>query len=146
MNNRNKKMELSYYGLYLLAYLKENHPDKTEDTEFIETRADLASKTYEQARLEGYAVESAQELAMAVLLQGLHFSKYNTIIEILWNEFENEVLPGDAPDLALEMLPFLEEIFSQYPLSDDFSGTSEYEALYTELTGAILLYSEGYGI
>lgn len=146
MINRNKQMELSYYGLYLLSYLKENHPDKVSDNGFIEARSALAANAFELFRLEGYTIEGAQELAMAALLQGLHFSSYNTIIEILWNEFENEVPQGEAASLALELLPSLEEIFSQYPLSDDFSITPEYEALYTELTGAILLYIEGYGI
>jgi Domain of unknown function (DUF1896) len=146
MNNKNKQLELSYYGLYLLAFLKENHPDKASDTSFIEARSSLATDNFEQARLEGYTVESAQELAMATLLKGLHFSKYNIIIEVLWNEFENEVPQGEAASLAIELLPSLKEILSQYPLSDDFSITSEYEALYTELTGAILLYIEGYGI
>ena len=26
MNDKNKSAEFSYYGLYLLKYLKENHP------------------------------------------------------------------------------------------------------------------------
>lgn len=146
MNNRNKQMELSYYGLYLLSYLKENHPDKVSDNSFIGARSALAADAFEQARLQGNTIEGAQEQAMATLLHGLHFSSYNTIIEILWNEFENEVSQGEAASLAIELLPSLEEILSQYPLSDDFSITSEYQALYTELTGAILLYIEGYGI
>jgi hypothetical protein len=146
MNNRNKQMELSYYGLYLLSYLKENHPDKVSDNSFIEARSALAADVFEQSRLEGYTIEGAQELAMDTLMQGLHFSRYNIIVEVLWNEFENEVPQGEAASLALELLPSLEKIFSQYPLPDDFSITSEYEALYTELTGAILLYFEGYGI
>jgi hypothetical protein len=146
MNNKNKQLELSYYGLYLLSYLKENHPDKDSDTSFIEARTSLATDSFEQARLEGNTVEGAQELAMATLLKGLHFSKYNIIIEVLWNEFAMEILQGNAPDLALELLPSLEEIFSQYPLSDDFPSTSEYETLYTELIGAISLYIEGHGI
>lgn len=139
-------MELSYYGLYLLSNLKENHPDKVSDNSFIEARSALAADAFEQARLQGNTIEGAQELAMAILLHGLHFSSYNIIIEILWNEFVNEVPQGEAASLAIELLPSLEEILSQYPLSDDFSITSEYEALYTELTGAILLYIEGYGI
>ena len=38
MNNTNKPAELSYYGLYLLSYLKENHPDKAHDAAFVEER------------------------------------------------------------------------------------------------------------
>lgn len=142
MINKNQPIEFSYYGLYLLKYLKENHPDKATDTDFINSRADHAAAIYEQSRLEGYTPEGAQELAMAALMKGLHFSAYNTIIEVLWNEFENEVEPGDAPVLALQLLPILKPIFSHYPLLDDFAQPAEYDLLYTELTGAISLITE----
>lgn len=79
---------------------------------------------------------------MAALVEGLHFSQYNTIIEVLWNEFEDEVEPGYAPALALQLLPILKPIFSHYPLSDDSAQPTEYDLLYTELTGAISLIIE----
>lgn len=146
MNQKNKPTELSYYGLYLLSYLKENHPDKAGDAAFIEGRADHAAEVFEQSRREGYLPEGAQELAMAALLEGLRFSKYDTIIEVLWNEFSSEVAQSDAPAVALKLQPSLEGIFSQYPLSDDFAYSPEYEQLYTELTGAILICIEENGI
>lgn len=146
MNKNNKPTELSYYGLYLLSYLKENHPDKAGDAAFIEGRADHAAEVFEQSRREGYLPEGAHELAMAALLEGLRFSKYDTIIEVLWNEFSDEVAQSDAPAVALQLQPSLEGIFSQYPLSDDFAYSPEYEQLYTELTGAILICIEENGI
>ena len=146
MNKKDKPTELSYYGLYLLSYLKENHPDKAGDAAFIDSRADHAADVYEQSRLEGYLPEGAHELAMAALLEGLHFSKYDTIIEVLWNEFADEVAQSEAPAAALKLQPSLEGIFSQYPLSDDFAYSPEYEQLYTELAGAILILLEEDGI
>lgn len=146
MNKKDKPTELSYYGLYLLSHLKENHPDKVHDTAFIASRSDHAADVYEQARLEGYLPEGAHELAMAALLEGLHFSKYDTIIEVLWNEFSDEVAQSDAPAAALKLQSSLEGIFSRYPLSDDFAYSPEYEQLYTELAGAILILLEEDGI
>lgn len=146
MNIKNGQEELSYYGLYLLSYLKENHPDIATDKAFIETRSTIAADIYEQARKEGYTPEGAQELAMISLMQGFHFSKYNTLIEVLWNEFTDEIQQGDAADFAVKLQPSLEEIFTRYPLSDDFAYTPEYDALYTELTGAIMIHIEAYGI
>lgn len=149
MNKKNQPTELSYYGLYLLNYLKENHPQKASDTDFIAERADRAADVYEQSRLEGYTPEGAQELAMAALTEGLHFSKLNTIIEVLWNEFADEVPPGEAAEFALKLLqslPELEEVFARYPLADDFAYTAEYDQLYTELTGTVLIYLEAHGI
>ena len=75
MNKMNKPAELSYYGLYLLSHLKENHPDKAGDAAFIEVRADHAADVYERARLDGYLPEGAHELAMAALLEGLNSGK-----------------------------------------------------------------------
>jgi len=146
MKKKNSSKELSYYGLYLLSYINENHPNLLSDTDFIENRADLAAAAYEQARLEEYTHEGAQELAMVTLMEGLHFSRYNTLLEVLWNEFEDELPQGDAGEFAFKLLPSLEEIFSKYPLSDDFAYTSEYDALYTELTGAIFIHIEAYGL
>ena len=146
MNQNNKPAELSYYGLYLLSYVKENHPDKAHDAVFVESRADRAAEMFEQARREGYPPEGAQEIAMAALLEGLRFSKYDTIIEVLWNEFAEEVAQSDAPAVALRLLPYMEGIFTQYPLSDDFAYSPEYEQLYTELTGAVSISLEENGI
>ena len=126
MKQNNQPAVLSYYGLYLLQYLKENHPDKPADPDFISVRDGLAADTFEQARRAGYPVEGAQELAMQTLLQGLHFSEYRT--------------------LALKLLPKFKEIFSGYPLSDDFARSPEYGRLYTELTGAAAIYIEEYGV
>ncbi len=146
MNDKNKSAEFSYYGLYLLKYLKENHPDRASDTDFIEERANHAADVYEQSRLEGATPEGAQELAMAALLQELHFSKYNTVIEVLWNEFADEVPPGDALVFVLTLLPATEEVFARYPLADGFAYTPEYDLLYTELTGTVAIYLEEHGI
>ena len=132
MNKKNQSTEFSYYGLYLLQYLKENHPDKATDTDFIAGRSDHAAGVYEQSRLSGATPEGAQELAMAALMEGLHFSKYNTIIE--------------AAKFALKLQPELEEVFSRYPLADGFAYTPAYEHLYTELTGAVVTYLEAHGV
>ena len=142
MTSKNQATDLSYYGLYLLNYLKENHPDRAADTDFINERADRAAEVYEQSRREGNTLDGAQELAMAALVRGLHFSPYNTIVEVLWNEFGDEVEPGYAPTLALELLPIFQQAFARYPLSDDFAQSPAYDLLYTELTGAISLITE----
>lgn len=146
MNQNNKPLELSYYGLYLLSYLREHHPDKAADTVLVAERADHAAETFEQARREGHLPESAQELAMNALLEGLHFSKHDTLVEVLWNEFADEVPQSDAPTVALTLQPYMEGIFALYPLSDDFAYSPEYEQLCTELTGAVAIHFEENGI
>ena len=53
MNNKKKnegQTDFSYYGLYLLDYLRTNKFEQATDTAFIRERADRAAETYERAR------------------------------------------------------------------------------------------------
>ena len=86
------------------------------------------------------------EIANKVLFANLHFSKYDTIVTILWNEFEDEVPQGSAKALAFQLLPVCEEVFVKYPLSDDFAFEPEFDNLYTELTGTILIWLDEHGV
>lgn len=139
--NRSGK-EMSYYGLSLLSYLKENHPDRAKDRAFIKERADAAAETYSNAIKEGLTHPEAGELASEVLFRGLHFSLYNTLVHILWNEYSNEIPEEGAKEIALQILPLCIEVLDKYNLSDDFDGTSNYNELYTRLTGIIQILLE----
>lgn len=146
MIQKKKHTELDYYGLYLLNFLRESHPDKAGDLTFVEGRAQRAAEVYEQRFREGYPTAGAQELAMQSLTEGLHFSKYDTLCDVLENEFEEEIPAGDIPAFARRLLPLLDNVFSIYELTDDFAQSPGYGLLYTELTGAVALYLEAYGI
>ena len=142
-NTKNKTgQELSYYGFSLLSYLKENYPHRTGDTTFIEERADAAAETYSNAVKNGQTHVEAEELASEVLYQGLHFSAYNTLVHILWNEFSEEIPEESANEVALQILPLCSEVLDKYNLSDGFAGTPEYDELYTELTGTVEILLE----
>ena len=150
MNNKKKnegQTDFSYYGLYLLDYLRNNRFEQATDTAFIRERADRAAETYERARLEGYPAEGAQELAMNVLLRGLHYSKHAILREVVESEFADDV-PEDKQDgFIAGLLPLVDAVFSIYDLSDDnFALSPDYDQLRTELTGAVVLYIEEYGV
>ena len=86
MNNKKRnegQTDFSYYGLYLLDYLRTNKFEQASDAAFIRERADHAAKTYEKARLEGYPADGAQELAMDTLLRGLRYSRYAILREVV---------------------------------------------------------------
>lgn len=134
------QIQFSFYELSLLSFLQENHPDKATDVAFIQSRAKLASAAYSDAILNGYSPDGATELADEVLYQELHFSVYNTLINILWNEFTDMVPQSRAGELAATLLPLLATTIRKYPLSDDFAYSVEYENLYTELTGEVSIY------
>ena len=150
MNNKKKnegRTDFSYYGLYLLDYLTTNKFEQATDETFIRERADRAAEAYERARLEGYPADGAQELAMKVLTEGLHYSKYAILREVVENEFAGEVPEAEREAFTRKLLPLVRNVFSIYDLSDDnFALSPEYDLLYTELTGAVVLYIEEYGV
>ena len=141
-----KLQELSYYELYLLNYLKEYHPEKVDDIDFIKERSDNAAILFEKSRLDGKTVMDAQEIAMKELMRGLHFSKHYLILTIIKDEFEKEVPDDKVLLLIKKMESNFNSIFAKYTLSDDFEQSSDYHSLYIELTGEITLYLETYGI
>ena len=141
-----KLQELSYYELYLLNYLKEYHPEKVDDIDFIKERSDNAAILFEKSRLDGKTVMDAQEIAMKELMRGLHFSKHYLILTIIKDEFEKEVPDDKVLLLIKKMESNFNSIFAKYTLSDDFEQSSNYHSLYIELTGEITLYLEKYGI
>lgn len=142
MKKNNQPIGFSYYGLSLLSFLQSSHPDRATDTDFIKVRAELACQTFSDALLAGYTQAEAIEQANEVLYGGLHFSKYDTIVNILWNEFAHEVPQGSAKELAIRLQPLLEPTFRNYPLTDDFAYTAEFDMLYTEITGEVLIWLE----
>lgn len=142
-NSTNQRLtELSYFHLSLLAYLKKAHPDKAGDRSLIAGRVDLAAESYSQAVKSGLSHVQATEIANETLFKGLHFSPYTIVLEILWNEFFEEVNPEEARVKGTVLLPECRAIFDKYKLNDDYAGTPEYQSLYTELTGTILILLE----
>lgn len=141
-----QSQELSYYRLLLLSFLRETHPELVNDTEFIATRGDSAAEAYCEAVRTGSTHDAAAEIANQVLFAGLHFSKYDVIVTVLWNEFSDIVPQGSAHPLALKLLPVCEEVFAKYPLSDDFLFEPAFDNLYTEITGTILIWLDDNGV
>jgi len=138
--------DLSYFRLSLMDFLKESHPERLQERRFILSCADAATEAYRQTILSGHTTVEAAEQANTVLFKDLLFSRYDTLVNILWNEFPDEVPEDQARSLAMQLMPECEPLFAQYPLSDDFAYDPQYELLYTELTGAIAIYLEGRGI
>ena len=147
MKTTNKK-EYSYYRLRLESYLKDYHPERLADETFIRARSDAAAEAYEDAFRQGYPVLEAGYIATEVLFEGLHFSPYYTLEQIIENEFANVVPPERAADFALRLLQSdtIRETIEKYAPGDDFDGSSEYDQLYTELTGVIVELLEADGV
>ena len=143
MKTTNKK-ELSYFHLKLESYLSDHFPEKVEDKPFIKARADEALTTYGDAVEEGFSYPEAESMASEVLYRDLHFSKYDTLVSVLENEFEKE-LPSPLPERLSQILlgnKAIQDLFDKYNLTDEFVATPEYGTLYAELTGTVVLLIE----
>lgn len=141
-NNSSPQGELSYYCLSLLSYLGDSHPDKAGDKAFITKRADRATEVYSEAIRSGLTHIEAEEQASTELYRDLHFSVYNTLINILWDEFSVEIPEDAAHKVALQVLPLCGNVLAKYTLTDDFADTPAYDLLYTELVGTIQILLE----
>ena len=140
----NKKKELSYFRLKLESYMSEHHPERMNDIEFINARADMALTACCDAVAQGFNHLEAESIASEVLFSGLHFSKYDTLVSVLEDEFERE-LPAPLPErLSLLLLAnkAVQATFAGYELTDAFAASGQYDRLYTELTGTIVLLIE----
>lgn len=129
--------ELSYYGLSLLSYLQDSHPNLAADREFIAERADRAAELYSETIRNGRTHIEAEEQASAELYRGLHFSPYNTLVNILWREFATQIPEDDARTAARLLLPLCGGVLAEYTFPDDFSQSSQYELFYTKLVGTV---------
>ena len=144
MKTDNSKKELSYFRLKLESYMSEHHPERMSDMEFITARADMALTAYCDAVAQGFNHLEAERIASEVLFSGLHFSKYDTLVSVLEDEFERE-LPTPLPErLSLLLLAdkAVQATFAKYELTDAFAASGQYDRLYTELTGTIVLLIE----
>lgn len=142
------KKELSYFHLKLEVYLSEHFPEMMNDDAFITARADEALTAYCDAVAQGFSHPEAETMASEVLYQNLHFSKYDTLVSVLEQEFEKE-LPSPLPESLARILvknKAVESVFAKYDLTDDFAAGTEYDKLYTELTGTIVMLIEVNGL
>jgi len=142
MNDKN----ISYFRLSLIDFLNESHPELSSDDKFISARSEAAIDVYEQAIRKGDNHIEAEEQANKVLFHDLHFSKHDTLVNILWNEFSDIISENEAKDWAIRLLAECKAVFAKYSLSDDFAYEPEFDLLYTELTGTITIYLEEHGI
>ncbi len=144
MNTQQK--DLSYYTLRLQELLNTSFPEKAHDRQFIDQRSRWAANAYEGAFRSGNSIEQCDRIADYILFDGLHFSKFDTVFQVVCNEFDTVMADEELRPFALKMLPLCGPVFTHYELTDDFAYDIAYDLLYTELTGAIAIWIEENGI
>ncbi|MBT2559796.1 DUF1896 domain-containing protein [Pedobacter sp. ISL-68] len=138
--------DLSYFEIRLQEHINNSFPELWGDHKFISRRSDLAANAYEGAFLSGNSIEQCDEIADFILFEDLHFSKFDTVFEVVCREFDTLMADEALRSFALQMFPVCRPVFKAYELTDDFAYTIEYNALYTELTGSIQIWIEEHGL
>ena len=138
--------DLSYFRLRLQELLNNSFPEKANDQKFIEQRSSWAANAYEGAFDSGNSIEQCNEIANYILFEGLHFSKFDTVFQVVCNEFDTMMADEELRPFALKMYPVTQPVFTRYELTDDFAYNTEFDLLYTELTGTIAIWIEENGL
>ncbi|MFZ4860886.1 DUF1896 domain-containing protein [Sphingobacterium sp. Mn56C] len=141
-----QQKDLSYFRLRLQELLNTSFPEKAHDQKFIDQRSSWAANAYEGAFRSGNSIDQCDEIANYILFEGLHFSKFDTIFQVVCNEFDTIMADEELRPFALKMLPVCGPVFEGYELTDDFTYNTAYDLLYTELIGTIAIWIEENGL
>ena len=141
-----QQKDLSYFKLRLQELLNTSFPEKANEQKFIEQRSSWASNAYESAFRSGNTIEQCNQIANYILFEKLYFSKFDTVFQVVCNEFDTIMADEELRPFALKMFPVCEPVFARYELTDDFAYGYEYDQLYTELTGTIAIWIEENGL
>ena len=141
-----QQKDLSYFKLRLQELLNTSFPEKAHDEKFINQRSSWAANAYEGAFQSGNDIEKCNEIANYILFEKLHFSKFDTVFQVVRNEFDTIMADEELRPFALKMFPVCEPVFARYELTDDFAYGFEFDLLYTEITGTIAIWIEENGL
>lgn len=141
-----QQKDLSYFRLRLQELLNTSFPEKAYDEKFINQRSSWAANAYEGAFRSGNPIEQCNYIAEYILFENLHFSKFDTIFQVVSNEFDTLMADEELRPFVLKMFSVCETVFRNYKLTDDFAYSYEFDVLYTELTGTIAIWIDENGL
>lgn len=142
-NTDNTLGSLSYYELRLKELLQTSFPNLLANTAFIKDRSEYAAQAYQEAFEAGISIPECDKIASGVLFDGLFFSPFDMVFEVVSQEFDTQLADEDLRPFALKIFPELKKYENE--IDEDFQHSAAYQSLYTELTGAIELWLEDNG-
>lgn len=149
LDNYRSLDDFNYFYLYLLNYLQVNKYQVERDHPQIIANSIAALDVFEEARRNGSDLVNAEELAMSVLLTNIGKSEYDTITELILENF------GDTIDLDTEAAVeyWTNQLLIDIP--DLFDGVDrlaigvdplDLEIMETEIVGRIVIYLFDHGL
>lgn len=145
-NKKTVPVELSYYRLYLLDYLKIPSRQsigyrfhcRTRRSRHRHFREGKAGGRHGGGRPRGSHARAARRAALL---------SYALLTEVVEREFADEVAEQEREPFCRRLYPHLNNLFAGYDTSDDtFALSPAHDLLYTELVGTVMLYLESYGV
>lgn len=120
-------MNLNAFTLQLTQYLIENHPDKIADTGFIQERGQRAVETFAACSRQGMNVEESLSEAHQVLYQGLHFSPYRMVYDLVESNYGYLPFNSEARhNFCMKMMQLAAPVFAEHITrgrEDEFEGS-----------------------
>ena len=143
-------MTLNAFTLQLTQFLIENHPDKVSDTGFIQDRGQRAVETFASCSRQGMNVEESLHEATQVLYQGLHFSPYRMVYDMVESHFGYLPFNPEARHaFCMKMMELAAPVFERnMPKTgnDDFEGSPAYHRTRIQVKNTIDKYLKTNGL
>jgi len=126
--------------LELYEYIEENRPemllDRDELQSFITRRVADSSMEYETQVQNGVEPHIAHELSQHVLYENLSFSPCQLIDQVI----EKNYSVTAHPTILVSCYLAVKNIFDQYPSTDEFMSTPEYDSLSEQIEMPVIQY------
>ena len=140
-------MNFNAFELMLTQYMVSNHPDRIADTAFIRDRGELAAATFQRCSHSGMTVDESMAEARAVLFQGLLFSPYSMVKNIILQD--TEIPSEDTGSFIMQMVelcrPILDGYAAKHP-DGEFNGTDDWYRAERETRQMIHRYMDNNGL
>lgn len=138
--------EISYFKLRLQERLEISFPEFVGDKDFIDQRSRWAKNAHDGAFQAGNPIEECEQYADYILFENLYFSKFDTIYNVVIDEFGSLMMNEEVRPFALKMQKVCNPLFENYKLSDDFAYTYDYDKLCEEIKNEIAHWIEEHGL
>ena len=126
--------------LELYQYIEENRPemllDHDELLSFIRSRADDCSREYEVQVQSGVHPLMAQEISQHILFENLNFCPCQVIDDVI----EKIYRVSAHKTILVSCYQAVKNIFAEYPSTDEFYHSQEYETLANRIELPVIQY------
>ena len=132
--------------LELYQYIEENRPemllDHDELLSFIRSRADDCSREYEVQVQSGVHPLMAREISHRILYEDLNFCPCQVIDDII----ERNYRVSAHTSILVSCYFAVKNIFDEYPSTDEFYLSQEYEALVNRIELPVIQYLRAWNL